>query len=161
MDGNELCGVWKDVRGDIHGTYTTLGITKLCEGLKGSAVTSLRRAATQVFDFVSAPLDTLQHSPPFPWSQSEWQRIRSQRRTRSRQRPEGQLVATKAHVRRACGSNRPWAGPFAFVSANWLARLSPPLLPCSQSLARQARPWRRKRSRRVPQWQQHKNTGRL
>ena len=40
---NKLCGL--DFQG--HGTYTTEGITKLCEGLKGSAVTSLKCAATQ------------------------------------------------------------------------------------------------------------------
>ena len=48
MDGNwnQLCGVYNDMHGGTHGTYTTLGITKLCEGLKGSAVTSLKCAAT-------------------------------------------------------------------------------------------------------------------
>ena len=35
--GNALCGVDKFDRG----TYTAEGITALCEGLKGSAVTSL------------------------------------------------------------------------------------------------------------------------
>ena len=51
------------------GTYTSEGITKLCEGIKGSAITSLK-CATQtlkVFAFVSAPLNmhsscTLVHS---------------------------------------------------------------------------------------------------
>ena len=38
---NELCGL--DEEGE--GTYTTEGITQLCEGLKGSAVTSLECAA--------------------------------------------------------------------------------------------------------------------
>tara|TARA_B100000780_G_scaffold84071_1_gene57508 strand:- start:200 stop:361 length:162 start_codon:yes stop_codon:yes gene_type:complete len=38
---NALCGI--EQRGS--GTYTTEGITKLCEGLKGSAVTSLECAA--------------------------------------------------------------------------------------------------------------------
>ena len=37
---NMLCGVKYD-----RGTYTAEGITKLCEGLKGSAVTSLEYAA--------------------------------------------------------------------------------------------------------------------
>ena len=37
---NQLCGF--DRQG--CGTYTTEGITKLCEGLKGSAVTSLECA---------------------------------------------------------------------------------------------------------------------
>ena len=43
LDNNELCGV--DCYG--NGTYITVGITKLCDGLKGSAVTSLRCAAVQ------------------------------------------------------------------------------------------------------------------
>eukprot|EP00964_Phaeocystis_antarctica_P001789 scaffold933_cov56-Phaeocystis_antarctica.AAC.4 len=38
---NQLCGL--DTSG--RGTYTAEGITKLCEGLKGSAVTSLKCAA--------------------------------------------------------------------------------------------------------------------
>ena len=42
MAGNELCGLHQDG----HGTYTTEGITKLCEGLKGSAVTSLKCTTT-------------------------------------------------------------------------------------------------------------------
>ena len=38
---NQLCGVnWRG-----GGTYTVEGITKLCEALKGSAVTSLKCAA--------------------------------------------------------------------------------------------------------------------
>ena len=37
---NRLCGVWTEY-GQQHGTYTAEGITALCEGLKGSAVTSL------------------------------------------------------------------------------------------------------------------------
>ena len=57
---NQLCGL--DYRG--NGTYTAEGITKLCEGLKGSAVTSLKCAARPgVFAFVSAPIDTPQHRP--------------------------------------------------------------------------------------------------
>ena len=42
MAENQLCGV--DYRGTYRGTYTAEGITKLCEGLKGSAVTSLECA---------------------------------------------------------------------------------------------------------------------
>ena len=41
LGGNQLCGL--DQGG--NGTYTTEGITKLCEGLKGSGVTSLECAA--------------------------------------------------------------------------------------------------------------------
>ena len=39
MAENALCGLSQG-----WGTYTTEGITKLCEGLKGSAVTSLKCA---------------------------------------------------------------------------------------------------------------------
>ena len=41
LANNQLCGI--DSRG--RGTYTAEGITKLCEALKGSAVTSLECAA--------------------------------------------------------------------------------------------------------------------
>ena len=41
LAGNQLCGL--DYDG--NGTYTTEGITKLCEGLKGSALTSLECAS--------------------------------------------------------------------------------------------------------------------
>ena len=43
MADNLLCGLtsWGS------GTYTTKGITKLCEALKGSAVTSLKCATTR------------------------------------------------------------------------------------------------------------------
>ena len=41
LEDNVLCGI--GTKGE--GTYTTEGITKLCEGLQGSAVTSLQCAA--------------------------------------------------------------------------------------------------------------------
>ena len=41
LANNHLCGLDEDG----EGTYTAEGITKLCEGLKGSAVTSLKCAA--------------------------------------------------------------------------------------------------------------------
>ena len=64
MDGNQLCGLYEDDDGDIRGTYTTLGITKLCEALKGSAVTSLRCAGTpRMFDFVSTLSPFLNPAP--------------------------------------------------------------------------------------------------
>ena len=50
---NVLCGVKYG-----EGTYTAEGITKLCEALKGSAVTSLKCAAARAFAFLSAPIDT-------------------------------------------------------------------------------------------------------
>ena len=40
--------------GSQQGTYTAEGITKLCEGLKGSAVTSLRCAAAPKRSFFYA-----------------------------------------------------------------------------------------------------------
>ena len=43
LTGNYLCGLGNYGYG--LGTYSTEGITKLCEGLKGSAVTSLKCAA--------------------------------------------------------------------------------------------------------------------
>ena len=54
MDDNSLCGF---NRWGGYGTYTTEGITKLCEGLTESAVTSLRCAAAPVC-LLSTPLDT-------------------------------------------------------------------------------------------------------
>ena len=52
LTGNKLCGVDKDGFGE----YTTEGITALCTGLKGSAVTSLEcAAAPSVCFYVSAP----------------------------------------------------------------------------------------------------------
>ena len=44
MGSNQLCNV-NSSRG--KGNYSSEGITKLCEGLKGSAVTSLKCAAAQ------------------------------------------------------------------------------------------------------------------
>ena len=41
MRGNQLCGIGTSG----IGTYTTEGITKLCKGLEGSAITSLGCAA--------------------------------------------------------------------------------------------------------------------
>ena len=50
---------------------TPEGIIALCDGLTGSAVTSLEYAATlQVFAFLSAPIDSPQHPPLLPCSQS-------------------------------------------------------------------------------------------
>ena len=47
MASNALCGV-----GQFGGgTYNAEGITKLCEGLKGSAVTSLECAAAPEYSF--------------------------------------------------------------------------------------------------------------
>ena len=61
MDGNQLFGLDKGG----YGEYTTAGITELCEGLKGSSVTSLRCALGRAFAFLSLPIDTrlLSHCP--------------------------------------------------------------------------------------------------
>ena len=59
LEGNDLGGYYDE---DYEFFATTEGIIALCEGLKGSSVTSLGCAAKpQVFAFVSAPIDT----PPF------------------------------------------------------------------------------------------------
>ena len=59
LGGNCICGYYDD---DDEFVANTEGLIALCEGLKGSAVTSLECAATpQVFAFLSAPIDT----PPF------------------------------------------------------------------------------------------------
>ena len=62
LDHNQLCGL----NDEGNGTYTAEGITKLCEALKGSAVTSLKCAAgpaPRAFAFLSAPIDTPDISP--------------------------------------------------------------------------------------------------
>ena len=59
LASNAICGVTTDYMGRQQGTYTAEGITKLCEGLKESFVTSLEcAAAPRVFAFMSAPADT-------------------------------------------------------------------------------------------------------
>ena len=62
----QLCGL----DGYGRGIYTAEGINKLCEALKGSAVTSLKCAAPECSLFVSAPIDSPQHLPLLPCSQS-------------------------------------------------------------------------------------------
>ena len=53
LENNRLCGLGR-FGGD--GTYTPEGFTKLCEGLKGSAVTSLKCAAAHCSVRFSRPL---------------------------------------------------------------------------------------------------------
>ena len=57
LANNAICSVTTRHVTDQLGTYTTEGIIKLCEGLKGSALTSLR-CALWARVFVSAPVDT-------------------------------------------------------------------------------------------------------
>ena len=60
LTNTALCGV--DYWGD--GTYTTEGITKLCEALKGSVVTSLKCATTlECFLLCQRPLTRLSLTP--------------------------------------------------------------------------------------------------
>ena len=61
MRDNRLCGV--DFMG--QGTYTPEGINQLCEGLKGSSVTSLECAAARSVCLLSTPIET-NRPPPFP-----------------------------------------------------------------------------------------------
>ena len=42
MDGNALCGLYKNNYGGIMGTFTIEGINALCEGIKHSSITTLR-----------------------------------------------------------------------------------------------------------------------
>ena len=51
LASNQLCGL--NYRGE--GTYTEEGINALCEGLKGSAITSLKCARPQAHHCLSAP----------------------------------------------------------------------------------------------------------
>ena len=61
LSGNCIGGYYDD---DDEFVANTEGIIALCEGLKGSAVTSLECAATpQVFAFLSAPIDSPHHQP--------------------------------------------------------------------------------------------------
>ena len=66
MAGNKLCGIKYG-----QGAYTADGITKLCEGLKGSAVTSLRCAAASCSLLCQRPLTRLlSHRPILPLTHS-------------------------------------------------------------------------------------------
>ena len=93
LGGLDYCG---------PGEYTTEGITKLCEALMSSAVTSLECAATPsepvMFAFVPAPVDTTPslHSTTQPVGKQP----RSRRRSRSRGGSQGQLDAAIAQVSR-------------------------------------------------------------
>ena len=109
LGGLDYCG---------PGEYTTEGITKLCEALMSSAVTSLECAATPsepvTFAFVSAPVDT---TPPLhSTTQPVGKQPRSRRRSRSRGGSQGQLDAAIAQVSRTWPS-RTSSQVFAFVSA--------------------------------------------
>ena len=63
MSGNQLCGI--GMFGG--GTYTAEGITKLCEALKGSAVTALKYGpALESSPFCQHPLTRLLSHYPHP-----------------------------------------------------------------------------------------------
>ena len=76
------------------------GATALAAILKETQIINLGCAAARVFAFVSMPVDTPHHPPPLPCSQSLEEQPWSQRRSRSRQGPEGQLHAAITRVRR-------------------------------------------------------------
>jgi hypothetical protein len=124
LANNALCGVkWGE------GTYTAEGITKLCEGLKGSAVTSLKcAAAPRVFALVSAPAETL-HASSLAVSMVTRFRLTSSR-ARSRLRrltshasgsasrpPSSSRAASRTMACSRSSSAPPAPRAFAFVSA--------------------------------------------
>ena len=78
-------------------------LVALCTMLKGSQIAKLKRVprpqTTKRF-CVSVPIDTPQHPPPLPCSQSAFQRTRSPRRSCSRRKPQGQHHAAIARVGR-------------------------------------------------------------
>ena len=66
LSGNRIGGYYDYDAGEF--VATTKGIIALCEGLKGSSVTSLECAANlQVFAFLSAPTDTKANTFPLPF----------------------------------------------------------------------------------------------
>ena len=74
MEYNQLCGLDDDGCTWRLGEYTTLGITKLCKGLKGSSVTSLRCALGRACSpFCQCPLTLLtthlrSRAPSLAWN---------------------------------------------------------------------------------------------
>jgi hypothetical protein len=122
LGNNQLCGLDYDGRG----IYTAEGITKLCDGLKGSAVTSLEcAAAPKCLPFCQRPLTCLlSHYPhPTPRSQYRTQQHQSQGHFRPRCRPQGD-EDHRAQVR-----IRPRV--FAFLSAPVDTPALSRSLPCS------------------------------
>ena len=87
MDSNQLCGL--NYYG--YGTYIAEGITKLCEGLTGSAVTSLRCAAAPSSLLCQRPLTLLpSHRSNLTHALQYWvQQDRRQGRLRARSHPQG------------------------------------------------------------------------
>ena len=66
LEDNQLCGVdWEG-----KGTYTADGITKLCEALKGSAVTTLECAHAQ--RVLAFPLPTGRGGPSSAVADPPW-----------------------------------------------------------------------------------------
>ena len=128
LAGNELCGVDED--GD--GEYTTEGITALCTGLKGSAVTLLEcAAALKAFASLSCqrPLTRLiSHRPRSTFrSQARSQPHRRRGRLGARRGPQGQLDPAVARV--GCLGTRTASRAFAFMSAPADTAHHPPLVP--------------------------------
>ena len=68
LGSNDIGGHYDHKKGEFVVNDNTEGIIALCEGLKGSSVTSLECAANlQVFAFLSAPTDTKANTFPLPF----------------------------------------------------------------------------------------------
>ena len=89
LAGNGLCGVYLQYgsHGDLMGTYNAAGITALCEGLKGSAVTSLECAAAPSLH-ADCTLQTRRSVQP-PMNTSDMPPLGAHRQARSQRHPRG------------------------------------------------------------------------
>ena len=94
------------------------GASALAAILKDTQITELRCAAP-----LSAPIDTPQHPPLLPCSQSEQQRPRPRGRRRSRREPRGQLDAAIAGV----GHRRSKQPPSVCLSVSPIDTIPPSL----------------------------------
>ena len=109
LANTRLCGL-NERHGHVHGhgTYTAEGITKLCEGLKGSAVTSLKCAASRECSlfFQRPSTSSLSHHPcsaPHPQSPRQLHRRRWRLRARCRpQRDENLPAQVRRRLRSQC-----------------------------------------------------------
>eukprot|EP00964_Phaeocystis_antarctica_P119624 scaffold83337_cov64-Phaeocystis_antarctica.AAC.5 len=155
LDNNALCGLYyddDDDEDDLKGTYTAEGITALCDGLKGSAITSLRCAVTpRVFAFMSAPIDTPTLSP-FPILPLAHSLGGNEIGAEGASALAAILNETKITNLKCAAAPE----VFAFVSAPVDTPQHPRLHPvCSQSASQPPQSRSRSRSRRGPQGQLH------
>ena len=100
---NRLCGVNKYG----EGIYTTEGITKLCEGLKGGAVTSLKCAtAQQCLLSCQRPLTRLPIRHALPLRPSLAQSRRDQHRSQGRLRARAASLKETQITKLRCAAPR-------------------------------------------------------